>query len=78
MNDTERAVLRFEESHPHPAGKQLAVRKELDLSWPRYWQMLGELIRRPDVVAEFPQLAKRVQRTTEAQQAKRASRRLVA
>jgi hypothetical protein len=76
MIDSERAVLAFEEQHPrNDRTKEAAIRTELDMSWVRYRQVLGRLVRRPDVLEEYAVVAHRVQRATSRAVSARASRR---
>lgn len=67
MTDGDRALLRFEEQHPrNDRTKEAAVRDELGLSWVRYRQVLLRLVRRRDVLEEYPVVAHRVLRATDA------------
>lgn len=75
MIDSERAVLAFEEQHPrNDRAKEAAVQTEFGVSWVRYRQVLGRLVRRPDVLAEYAVVAHRVERMAAAGQAARAAR----
>ena len=75
MNDDERAILLFEEQHPrNDRTKEAAVRDVLGISWVRYRQVLLRLVRRRDVLEEYPVVAHRVIRTTDAGVRARASR----
>lgn len=75
MNDTERAVLAFEELHPrNDRTKEADIRNELGMSWVRYRQLLGKLVQRPDVLSEFAVVAHRVQRSTDDATQQRAAR----
>lgn len=77
MNDDERAILRFEERNPrNDRTKEAAIREMFGVSWVRYRQQLLRLVDREDVVAEFPVVAHRVQRTTHRAVAMRAGRRV--
>jgi hypothetical protein len=75
MNDDERAILMFEEQYPrNDRSKEAAVRDVLGISWVRYRQRLLQLVRRRDVLEEFPIVAHRVIRTTDAGVRARAAR----
>ncbi len=75
MIDSERAVLAFEEQHPrNDRTKEAAVRNELGLSWVRYRQVLLRLVRRQDVLEEYPVVAHRVLRATDVGVRARAAR----
>ncbi|MGW8430921.1 DUF3263 domain-containing protein [Curtobacterium citreum] len=76
MTNDERRILEFEEGHPrHDRRKEGDIRSELSMSWVRYRQVLLGLVRRQDVVAEFPLVARRVEEATAAAVARRAARR---
>lgn len=64
LTDQERAVLEFEgAAHwTFPGAKGDAVRRQLDLSPTRYYQILNSLLDRPEALVEFPMLIKRLQR----------------
>lgn len=75
MIDSERAVLAFEEQHPrNDRTKEAAIRNDLGLSWIRYRQVLLRLARRQDVLEEYPVVAHRVLRMTDAGVRARAAR----
>ncbi|ROP78343.1 uncharacterized protein DUF3263 [Frigoribacterium sp. PhB107] len=72
MTDDDRDLLRFEDDHPRWDGaKELAVRRQFELTPVRYTQRLLRLVRTPEGVAAFPMLAHRLER----QQARAAERR---
>lgn len=61
MTDDDRALLDFEEAHPRNTNrKEAAVAEQFGIPLPRYYQRLLRLIERQEVVAEYPQLARRI------------------
>lgn len=63
MTELEHAIMRFEGRWWRLAGsKDAAIRAELDLSPTRYYQLLHQLIARPDVHAAYPVLVNRLRR----------------
>ncbi|WP_220036657.1 DUF3263 domain-containing protein [Curtobacterium sp. MCBD17_008] len=75
MNDSERAILGFEEQHPrNDRTKEAAIRTEFSMSWVRYRQRLGRLVQRQDVLEEYAVVAHRVERATTAAVAARVRR----
>jgi hypothetical protein len=75
LTEDERAILQFEEDHPEQyAAKEQDIRRTFGISHVRYQQKLIELVMRPDAVAEFPQLAKLLQRRREKALAEREAR----
>jgi hypothetical protein len=70
----ERAMLDYEDTHPRNTGqKEDHMRDEFGLYVARYYQRIDTLLERPDVIAEWPQLAKRRLRAREAGEQKRAA-----
>lgn len=75
MTDYERALLAFEDQHPrNDRTKEAAIRDAFGVSWVRYRQRLLQLVRRQDVLEEFPIVAHRVIRSTAVGVRGRASR----
>ncbi|WP_443070006.1 DUF3263 domain-containing protein [Subtercola sp. YIM 133946] len=74
VSGDEHTLLAFEDAHPSPyPAKESDVRAAFGMSLPRYYQKLLQLVQQPDVVAEFPQLAKRMlERQERARRAREA------
>ena len=73
----ERDILAFERQWWKYAGaKEQAVKELFDLSGTRYYQVLNELINRPDALAFDPMLVKRLRRLRASRQRARSARRL--
>lgn len=69
------SILEFEDAYPrHHLRKTEDIRTEFGITAARYYQMLGELVRRPDVVARFPLVAGRVRRLDDERQGRRVAR----
>lgn len=65
MTDLEHLIMKFEDRWWRLAGsKESAIRDELDMSPTRYYQLLHQLITRPDVHAAYPVLVNRLRRRT--------------
>jgi hypothetical protein len=61
LSDRDREILAFEESNwIHTGRKQNDIGETFNVSAPRYYQLLGDLIQNPDAVEAFPQLTKRM------------------
>lgn len=77
ISDRERELLAFERSWWKMEGsKERAVRERFGMSATRYYQLLNELIDRPEALAEDPMLVRRLRRRRSARQRLRAARRL--
>lgn len=77
LTDREREVLAFERVWWKESGsKERAVSERLQISATRYYQILNELIDRPEALAEDPMLVRRLRRQRAARQKLRAARRL--
>ncbi|MDQ3680887.1 MAG: DUF3263 domain-containing protein [Actinomycetota bacterium] len=63
LSERDRAVLDFERSWWTQAGpKEVAIRRRLDLSPTRYYQVLNGLIESPEAVAYDPLVVHRLRR----------------
>ncbi|MGH3696939.1 MAG: DUF3263 domain-containing protein [Pseudonocardiaceae bacterium] len=72
----EREMLVFERQWWRYAGaKEQAIREQFGLSATRYYQVLNNLIDRPDALAADPMLVKRLRRLRSGRQRARAARR---
>jgi Protein of unknown function (DUF3263) len=68
-------ILAFERNWwRQPGAKEQAIREMLGLSATRYYQMLNELIDRPEALAFEPVLVKRLRRQRAKRQRIRAAR----
>lgn len=77
LTDRERELLAFERRWWHyPGAKEQAVREAFDISATRYYQLLAELIDRPEALAHDPMLIKRLRRLRETRRRARAARRM--
>ncbi|GGL45844.1 DUF3263 domain-containing protein [Planomonospora parontospora] len=77
LTERERELLAFERQWWRYAGaKEQAIREAFDLSATRYYQLLSELIDRPEALAHDPMLVKRLRRLRESRRRDRAARRL--
>ena len=75
LSDLEVRILDFEGNWWRYAGaKEAAIKDLFDLSAPRYYQLLNDLIDRDDALAASPMLVKRLRRLREARMATRVAR----
>jgi hypothetical protein len=77
LSERDRQILAFERQWWKYAGaKEQAIRELFDMSATRYYQLLNQLIERPEALEHDPMLVKRLLRVRSQRQRKRAARRL--
>lgn len=75
LSDLETRILEFERSWWRYAGaKESAIKELFDMSAPRYYQLLNDLIDREDALLTSPMLVKRLRRLRQARMSARSSR----
>ena len=75
LTDLERRILEFERNWWRFAGaKESAIKELFDLTAPRYYQLLNDLIDRADALEASPMLVKRLRRLREARMQARTAR----
>ena len=75
LSDLETKILDFEANWWRFAGaKESAIKELFDLSAPRYYQLLNDLIDRDDALIAAPMLVKRLRRLREARMSARSAR----
>jgi len=75
LSDLEARILEFEGTWWKFAGaKESAIKELFDLTAPRYFQLLNDLIDREDALVAAPMLVKRLRRLREARMSARTSR----
>ncbi|MDA2963223.1 MAG: DUF3263 domain-containing protein [Actinomycetota bacterium] len=75
LSDLESRILDFEGNWWRYAGaKESAIKELFDLSAPRYYQLLNDLIDRDDALMAAPMLVKRLRRLREARISTRIAR----
>ncbi len=75
LSDLEVRILDFERSWWRYAGaKESAIKELFDMSAPRYYQLLNDLIDREDALLASPMLVKRLRRLRQARMSARSSR----
>jgi len=75
LSDLEIRILDFESNWWRFAGaKESAIKDLFDLSAPRYYQLLNDLIDREDALTAAPMLVKRLRRLREARMLARSAR----
>ena len=75
LSDLEIRILDFESNWWRFAGaKESAIKELLDLSAPRYYQLLNDLIDREDALTASPMLVKRLRRLRAARMNARSAR----
>lgn len=74
LSDLESRILDFERNWWRYAGaKESAIKEQFDLSAPRYYQLLNDLIDRQDALLASPMLVKRLRRLRQARMTARSS-----
>lgn len=75
ITDLEGRILDFERNWWRFAGaKESAIKELFDLSAPRYYQLLNDLIDRDDALAASPMLVKRLRRLRDVRMQARSAR----
>ena len=75
LSELEARILEFEGTWWKFAGaKESAIKELFDLSDPRYYQLLNDLIDREDALVAAPMLVKRLRRLREARMSARSAR----
>jgi hypothetical protein len=75
LTDLETRILDFERNWWRFAGaKESAIKELFDLTAPRYYQLLNDLIDREDALLAAPMLVKRLRRLREARMQARTAR----
>ena len=75
LTDLETRILEFERNWWLFAGaKETAIKELFDLTAPRYYQLLNDLIDRDDALEASPMLVKRLRRLREARMQARTAR----
>ena len=70
LTDLEVRILEFEKNWWRYAGaKEAAIKELFDIKPPAYYQLLNNLIDRPDALLAAPMLVKRLRRIREARRA---------
>lgn len=70
LSERDQKILQFEGMHRgHSAAKEEAIRRELGLTAPRYYQLLGRLLEEPDALAADPMLVGALRRSRERSRA---------
>ena len=75
LTDLETRILEFERNWWRFAGaKETAIKDLFDMTAPRYYQLLNDLIDRDDALEASPMLVKRLRRLREARMQARTAR----
>ena len=75
LTDLETRILEFERNWWRFAGaKETAIKDLFDMTAPRYYQLLNDLIDRDEALEASPMLVKRLRRLREARMAARTAR----
>ena len=75
LSDLETRILDFEANWWRYAGaKEAAIKELFDMSAPRFYQLLNDLIDRDDALFAAPMLVKRLRRLREARMSTRIAR----
>ncbi len=74
MNDTDHAILAFENEWWHHAGnKERVIQDRFGLSPTRYYQRLNRLLNEPEALAQQPTLVNRLLRLRDAREQRRTA-----
>lgn len=77
LSERELAILAFERQWWRYAGaKEEAIRDQFGLSSTRYYQLLNQLLEKPEALQADPMLVKRLRKVRSTRQRKRVARRL--
>lgn len=77
LTDRDREILAFERQWwKHAGAKDQAVHDTFGVSATRYYQLVNELIDRPEALEHDPMLVKRLRRLRETRQRARSARQL--
>ena len=77
LGERDAAILEFEKQWWSFSGtKEAEIRERFELSAPRYYQLLNDLIDTPEALAHDPLLVKRLRRQRAARQRERSAKRL--
>ncbi|MEU4549718.1 DUF3263 domain-containing protein [Nonomuraea dietziae] len=77
LSERELQLLAFERQWwRHAGAKEHAIRDTFGFSATRYYQLLGDLIDRPEAMEHDPMLVKRLRRLRASRQKERAARRM--
>ncbi|MBA3628648.1 MAG: DUF3263 domain-containing protein [Actinobacteria bacterium] len=75
LGQKDKDILEFERSWwKHAGGKEHAIREHFNLSATRYYQLLNELLEKPEAEAHDPILVKRLKRLRAYRQKQRVAR----
>jgi len=73
LNEGERAMLDFERSWwTEPGPKEAAISEQLEMSTTRYYELLNELIDRPEAESHDPLVVRRLRRMRDRRRRSRA------
>ncbi|HKS45108.1 MAG TPA: DUF3263 domain-containing protein [Amycolatopsis sp.] len=77
LSPRELAILAFERQWwRFPGAKEHAIREEFGLSGTRYYQLLNQLLEKPEALLADPMLVKRLRKLRSVRARKRVARRL--
>jgi len=77
LSERAAAILEFEKQWwAFPGTKESEIRERFDLSAPRYYQLLNDLIDTPEALAHDPLLVKRLRRQRATRHKERSAKRL--
>ena len=76
LTERERAILQLERSWwTEPGPKEVAITEQLELSASRYYELLNELLDRPEAEAHDPLVVRRLRRMRDRRRRSRISSR---
>ncbi|MTD58631.1 DUF3263 domain-containing protein [Amycolatopsis pithecellobii] len=77
LSEREVAILAFERQWwRHAGAKEEGIRKQFNLSPTRYYQLLNQLLEKPEALQADPMLVKRLRKLRTTRARKRVARRL--
>lgn len=77
LSDRDQKVLTFERQWwKYPGAKESAIKEMFDLTPTRYYQILNDILDRPEALVFDPMLIKRLRRLRDSRQRARSAKRL--
>lgn len=77
LSDRDQKILTFERQWwKYPGAKESAIKEIFDLTPTRYYQILNDILDRPEALVFDPMLVKRLRRLRDSRQRARSARRL--
>lgn len=77
LSERDQSILTFEKQWwRYPGAKESAIKEKFDLTPTRYYQILNDILDRPEALEFDPMLVKRLRRLRDSRQRARSAKRL--